>query len=103
MEPTPPDPAGRPAPRLRQPDRSLCLPAVPLDRLLAEDDPARLVWRFSLTFDLGPLYDSIRARQGSPGRGATDPRLLFSLWLMATLDGVGSARRLDRLCDPAHG
>ena len=32
------------------------------------------------------------------GRDATDPRLLLSLWVYATLRGIGSARELDRLC-----
>ena len=33
------------------------------------------------------------------GRDATDPRLLVALWVYATLDGVGSARELARLCE----
>src|SRR5205823_366859 len=28
-----------------------------------------------------------------------DPRVLLALWLFATLDGVGSAREVDRLCE----
>ena len=32
------------------------------------------------------------------GRDATDPRLLLSLWVYATLRGIGSARELNRLC-----
>src|SRR3981189_3748500 len=31
------------------------------------------------------------------GRPAADPALLFALWLLATMDGIGSARELDRL------
>jgi hypothetical protein len=34
----------------------------------------------------------------SSGRPAIDPAILVSLWLYATLEGVGSARLLDRLC-----
>ena len=36
---------------------------------------------------------------GGAGRGcpATDPRVLLALWLYATMEGVGSARALDRL------
>jgi Transposase domain (DUF772)/Transposase DDE domain len=33
------------------------------------------------------------------GRDATDPRLLVALWIYATIDGVGSARELERLCE----
>jgi hypothetical protein len=36
--------------------------------------------------------------EGHVGRDATDPRLLLALWVYATLDAVGSARELDRLC-----
>ena len=44
------------------------------------------------------LYDRIRAREGHPGRAAIDPKILMALWLYATIEGVGSARRLDELC-----
>ncbi|MCW8183022.1 transposase, partial [Verminephrobacter eiseniae] len=43
------------------------------------------------------LFDAIRARGSAPGRRAIDPRILFSLWLYATLDGVGSGREVARL------
>ena len=90
--------APRPAPRLRQPDRSgLCLD-VPLDDLLPDDDVARLLWDLAQPLDFSPWYDDIKAVQGQPGRDANDPRLLFVLWLQATLDGVRSARKLRRLC-----
>lgn len=36
------------------------------------------------------------------GRAALAPEILLSLWLYATLDGVGSAREGARLTD-AHG
>ncbi len=45
------------------------------------------------------LYAQIRAVEGSVGRAPIDPAILMSLWLYATLDGVGSARELDRLCE----
>jgi transposase len=45
------------------------------------------------------LYAQIRAVQGSVGRAPIDPAILMSLWLYATLDGVGSARELDLLCE----
>jgi transposase len=71
---------------------------MPLDGLLDDDHQARLVWDFCLGLDLSPLYDRIRARVGGPGRAPLDPRLGVALWLYATLEGVGSARRLDYLC-----
>jgi transposase len=69
-----------------------------LDQLLPEDHRARLVWQYAETLDLAPLYALIRAVDGEPGRDAVDPRLLLALWLLATIEGVGSARQLDRLC-----
>jgi transposase len=41
----------------------------------------------------------IKAVEGNVGRDATDPRLLVALWVYATLEGVGSARELARLCE----
>jgi transposase len=71
---------------------------VDLESLVAEDHPVRAVWSFVEGLDLGWFYDRIKARGERPGRPATDPRILLALWLYATVDGVGSARALDRLC-----
>ena len=71
---------------------------VALDALLPEDHQARLVWEYVEEVDLAPLYEPIRAVKGRAGRDAIDPKILLALWLYATLDGVGSARQLDRLC-----
>jgi transposase len=48
--------------------------------------------------DLTPLYQEIAAVEGEAGRPATDPKILLALWLYATLEGVGAARALYRLC-----
>jgi transposase len=56
------------------------------------------VWTFVEGLDLTPLYSRIRAVEGHPGRPPIDPAILVALWLYATLEGVGSARALDRLC-----
>lgn len=69
-----------------------------LDGLLPPDHRARLVWDFVEGLDLSPLHDRIRAVEGHPGRPPIDPAILVSLWLYATLEGVGSARALARLC-----
>jgi transposase len=70
-----------------------------LEAMLAEDHQARVVWEYVEGLDLACLYDSIRAVEGRAGRDAIDPRILMALWLYATLDGVGSARELGRLCE----
>ena len=48
--------------------------------------------------DLTTFYAGIKAREGHAGRPPIDPKLLLALWLYATIDGVGSAREVDRLC-----
>ena len=92
----------RPAPRLRTADRRQVLPAMPLEDLLETDHQARLVWDFCRNLDLAPLYDALRSRVGGPGHPAIDPLLCVCLWLYATLEGVGSARALARLCSEHH-
>ena len=86
-------------PRFQRPDRAqITLRPVDLDRLLTSDSPARAVWDFVEGLDLSPLYDAIRAVEGAPGRPPIDPRVLVALWLLATIEGIGSARELDRAC-----
>jgi transposase len=55
------------------------------------------VWSFVESLDLSPLYDRVLSREGEAGRPAADPAVLLSLWLYATIEGVGSARELERL------
>jgi len=89
----------RGAPRLREAERRQSeLRAITLDELIDRDHLARLVWDMVGRFDLRPLLDAIAAREGTPGHPQTDPRILVSLWLYATLDGVGSGRELELLC-----
>lgn len=90
-----PRPLGRP--RLRTADRQQILPAMPLDRLIEPDHPARSVWHFVEGLDLSLLHDRIRARENTAGRPPSDPRVLVALWLYAILYGVISARRLEDL------
>jgi transposase len=70
---------------------------MPLEQVIEPDHPARAVWRFVEGLDLSLLYQRIRSRQNTPGRSATDPRILVALWLYAILYGVISARRLEEL------
>jgi transposase len=69
-----------------------------LDDLLPDDHRVRIVWAAVEQFDLSALYAQIEAVEGEPGHPAIDPALLVAVWLTATLDGVGSARALERLC-----
>jgi transposase len=90
---------GRGALRLRVPERQqIGMHVAALDDLISEDHPVRAVWAFVEGLDLSPLHDAIKAREGQPGHPPAAPELMFALWLWATVDGVGSARQLDRLC-----
>jgi transposase len=87
------------APRLRVPERrQVELRAMSLEELLPADHRARFVWAFVERLDLAALHARIKAVEGRPGHPAAAPRLLLALWLYATVEGVGSARELDRLC-----
>ena len=91
--------APRPAPRLQRPDRSGRDPHPrTIDELLPPDHPARAVWALAEAMDLATVYQSIKAREGHPGRTPIDGRLLVAVWLYATLEGIVSARQLDELC-----
>jgi len=87
-----------PAPRFNMPERFQGeFRAESLDQRLDADHDARLVWKLVEGLDLSVLYHEIKAVEGQPGRNPSDPRVLFALWLYASLDGVGSARKLEKL------
>jgi transposase len=93
-------PAPRAAPPLQQAVlNQVELRACDLESLIAPDHRARSVRQFVQSLPLAYLHKSIRAAEGRPGRPPIDPAILVALWLQATLDGVGSARELARLCD----
>jgi transposase len=92
--------AGIGAPRLREACREqMELRVVDLESLLEAEHPARAVWSFVEGLDLTELLTPIKAREGRPGYPAPDPRIMLTLWLYATVVGVGSARALARLCE----
>ena len=77
--------------------------AVALDDLVASDHEVRAIWAYVGGMNLDSLYQPILAIEQRPGRPPIDPKILMALWLYATVDGVGSARELDRLCrDHVH-
>jgi len=88
--------------RVIGPDRTqLHWDVVDLDSQLPDDHRARLVWAFVEGLDLSEFYDRIKARDAVAGRPATDPQVVLAVWLYATLEGIGSARAIDRLCQHA--
>jgi transposase len=85
-----------------RPDRrQLRWDMIDLEGLLPADHRARLVWSFVESLDLSPLYDQVLSREGEAGPPAADPAVMLALWLYATVEGVGSARELERLAERA--
>jgi transposase len=89
---------GTPRLRVAVRDQYIFRPGT-IDELIPADHVARSVWGFVCGLDLSSLLSQIDAVEGQVGRAATDPRILVTLWLYATIEGVGSARALDRLCE----
>ncbi len=86
--------------RVKRPHRSQVeMQLLSLEQMLAEDHRARIVWAFVQSLDLEPLYQRIEVTDNIAGRSAIAPEILVALWLQATLDGIGSARELDRRCE----
>lgn len=86
--------------RVRRPVRDQ-VELVPrdLESLVPADHPARAIWALLERLDLSAFYGSIKAVTGRAGRPASDPQVLLGLWLLATVQGVASARELARLCE----
>jgi transposase len=73
------------------------LRAIDLEATVGPDHPVRNVWAFVERLDLSALYREIGSVEGRAGRAAIDPKILMAVWLYATVDGVGSAREIERL------
>lgn len=74
--------------------RDMCL-----DELVAENHQVRLVWDYVCSLDLTLFCKDYKAIGDNAGRNATDPRILLTAWLYATIDGISSGRRLARVCE----
>jgi len=84
--------------RLREPNRQqLMLQPVDYDTLIDANHAARAIWRVLEAIDLSRFCAPIKARENTPGRDATDPRMLLALWLYGLSEGVNSAREIARL------
>jgi transposase len=82
------------------PNRSqLELRPINLESVLPEGHRARIVWAYVEQADLSRIYVGIKAVEGGSGRTAIAPEILFALWLYATVEGVGSARMIERLTE----
>jgi transposase len=87
-------------PRLRTANRSQVeWAARDLESCLPEDDRARLLWALVERLDLTIFYDRIEARGAVAGAPAADPKILLTLWLLATSEGISSGKWIAKLCD----
>ena len=98
-----PKPATSPgAPRVQEPRRDEpSWQVVDLDALIALDHPARLVWSFVTSLELGELYASIKACTHTVGRTPIEPDDDFAT-LSARLEETGvsySIRTQERMVE----
>ena len=100
QEPTKTEPVPVGMLRMKKPVRNQAEMVVrDLDSLIEEDHPVRAMWDFLSRLDLTAFYASIKVDLNQPGRPASDPQVLLSLWVYATVEGIGSARRLATLSE----
>jgi len=69
-----------------------------LDDLVPEDHRVRDIWNYINQIDLSPFLHKIKSTSGTAGRPAIDPKILLALWVYAIIEGIGSARVIDRYC-----
>ncbi len=68
-----------------------------LDEKVADDHPVREIWNFVQKLDNDIFENGIISYIGENGRPAKDRQILFTLWLYATTEGIGSARYINIL------
>src|SRR5215470_9777162 len=61
---------------------------IDVERLIADDHPARGIWAMVNRLDLSALEAKIKAVQGRAGQSSIDPRLLMSLWIYGYSEGI---------------
>lgn len=83
--------------RVKRPERTqIEMQLLALDEMLDADHQARLVWSYVCSLDLSDFYAKIEVSATQAGRPAIAPEVLLALWLLATIEGIGSAREIDR-------
>lgn len=69
-----------------------------IDDLVPEDHRVRDIWNYINQIDLSSFLIKIKSTPGTAGRSAIDPKILLALWVYAIIEGIGSARVIDRYC-----
>lgn len=86
-------------PRLKKPLRNQMEMTVGcLDDYLPEDHKVRMVWQYVEQFDLSEILGKIKSVESNPGAPAIDPKILMALWLYAFIEGIISAKIINRYC-----
>lgn len=87
-------------PRLKVPVRNQVeIMTKSLDECLPEDHKARSVWAYVEQLDLSSILVKIKSRESVPGAPAIDPRILIAVWLYAFIEGIISAKIINRYCN----
>ncbi len=68
-----------------------------LEKRVDADHRARYAGQYVQSLNLSPLHDQIMAAGGQRRTASDRSQILFTLWLFANVNGVGSARHLARL------
>lgn len=68
-----------------------------LERLIAEDHPARIIWQVSGQLDLDGFEAGHKNWEGNAGRPCWPARALVSVWVYSYTMGVASARAIERM------
>lgn len=83
--------------RTQRPERTqVQMQLLALEHLVEADHRVRLVWQYVESLDLSEFYASFKATSDTVGRSPIDPQILLALWLYATLEGIGSARKIAK-------
>lgn len=70
-----------------------------IDECLPDDHKVRSVWAYVKELDLSQILGKIKSVESSPGAPAIDPHILMALWLYAFIEGIISAKTINRYCD----
>jgi transposase len=74
-----------------------------IDDFIDENHKARHIWRYVQQLDFSEIMETIKSVESEPGAPAIDPRLLMSLWLYGFVEGIVSAKVINRYCTEHMG
>ena len=70
-----------------------------LDDLVPPQHKARAIWDCVQSMNTAPCFRQLKSQKYCRGRGATNPEVLFGLWMLALTDGVVSSRVILELTE----